>query len=60
VQMLRRAFEATMKDKELLAEVEKARMTPAPVTSDELEKVVQGIFNLEPAMVEKLKDILLK
>jgi tripartite-type tricarboxylate transporter receptor subunit TctC len=60
VQMLRKAFEATMKDKELLAEVEKARMTPMPVTSDELEKVVQGIFNLDPAMVEKLRDILLK
>ena len=60
VQMLRRAFEATMKDKEFLADVEKARMTPGPVTSEELEKVVQGIFNLDPAMVEKLKDILLK
>ena len=60
VQMLRRAFEATMKDKEFLADTEKARMTTMPVTGEELEKVVHGIFNLDSAIVEKLKDILLK
>ena len=60
VQMLRRAFEATMKDKEFLADTEKARMTTMPVASGELEKVVQGIFDLDPAMVDKLKEILFK
>jgi hypothetical protein len=32
VQMLRRAFEATMKDKEFLADTEKARMTWSPMS----------------------------
>jgi len=35
-------------------------MTTAPVASGELEKVVQGIFDLDPAMVDKLKEILFK
>jgi len=60
VQMLRKAFEATMKDKEFLADTEKAKMTTAPVASGELEKVVPGIFDLDPAMVDKLKEILFK
>jgi tripartite-type tricarboxylate transporter receptor subunit TctC len=60
VQTLRKAFEATLKDKEFLADTDKAKMTTAPVTSGELEKVVQGIFDLDPVMVEKLKEILFK
>lgn len=60
VQILRTAFEATMKDREFLAEVEKTRMTAKPVTHEELEKAIHGTFNLDPGMVEKLKDILLK
>lgn len=60
IQMLRNAFEATMKDKEFLAEVEKTRMTAMPITAEGLEKAIHGIFNLDPAMVDKLKDILLK
>ena len=60
VQILRNAFEATMRDKDFLAEVEKTRMTSKPVTYEELEKAIHGIFDLNPAMVDKLKDVLLK
>ena len=60
VQMLRNAFEATIRDKQFLAEVEKTRMTAMPISAGELEKAIHGIFNLDPAMVDRLKDILLK
>jgi len=60
VQILRKAFQETMKDKEFLAEMKKANMGLDPVTGDELAKNVAEIFRLDPAMLAKLKDILFK
>jgi tripartite-type tricarboxylate transporter receptor subunit TctC len=60
VQILRKAFQETLKDKEFLAESEKAKLGLGPVDGDELENAVNGIFKLDPTMLAKLKDILYK
>ena len=47
VQILRRAFAQTMKDKDFLAEaVGKSKLDVDPVSGEEVEKIVSGLFNL--------------
>lgn len=60
VQILRKAFQETLKDREFLAETEKAKLDLKPVTGEELEKAVADIFKMEPRLVAKMKDILFK
>jgi tripartite-type tricarboxylate transporter receptor subunit TctC len=60
VQVLRNAFEETLKDKEFLAETEKMKLGLNPFGGEELEKTVTGIFKLDPALLAKMKDILFK
>ena len=57
VETLRRALQETFKDKECIAEGEKSQLPFIPVTAEELEKVVAGLFKLDPAMIAKLKVI---
>jgi tripartite-type tricarboxylate transporter receptor subunit TctC len=58
VQILRKAFQETLKDKAFLAEAERAKLTFDPVTGDELEKMVTDLFTLDAALLAKLKTIL--
>ena len=58
VQILRKAFQETLKDPAFLAEAQKAKLTLDPLTGEELERLVAEIFTLDPALVAKLKDIL--
>lgn len=58
LQILRRAFMKTMEDPEFLAETKKANMDVDPVSGEELEKVVNGFFKLDPAIIGKLKEVL--
>lgn len=58
LQILRRAFMETMRDAAFLAEAKKARLDIEPVAGEELQQIVREVFKLEPALVEKLKDIL--
>ncbi|HEX2931009.1 MAG TPA: hypothetical protein VHV54_14905, partial [Candidatus Binatia bacterium] len=58
VELLRRAFEATMKDPDFLADSKKANLDLDPVTGPEMERLVAGIFKLDPALAAKLKAIL--
>ena len=60
VQILRKAFLETMKDKEFLAENEKSKLEMDPVSGEDLERVVNGIFKSDPALLAKLKDIFFK
>jgi len=60
VQILRKAFQATLKDPAFLAETEKAKLSLDPVTGEELEKMVGELFTLDAALLVKLKDILYK
>lgn len=58
VEILRKAFQATLKDPEFLADAKKARLDIEPVTGAEMEKKVARLFQLSPAIVAKLKEIL--
>ncbi|HEU4340261.1 MAG TPA: tripartite tricarboxylate transporter substrate-binding protein [Candidatus Binatia bacterium] len=60
VAMLRRGFMDTMKDGEFSAELKKARLDVDPVPGEELEKIINDSFKLDPALIGKLKDIFYK
>jgi tripartite-type tricarboxylate transporter receptor subunit TctC len=57
-QTLRKAFMATMNDKEFLAEAKKSKLDIDPVRGEEVERLVAGLFKMEATMVAKLRDIL--
>ena len=59
VEILRKAFQDTMKDPDFLADAAKSRLDIDPVTGTELENLVRGLFKLSPSMISKLKTILL-
>lgn len=58
VQVLRKAFAATLKDPEFVAEAKKASLEIDPLTGEEVEKIVAGMFDLSPATVTKLAAVL--
>ena len=58
VQLLRKAFSDTLKDTEFLTEARKSNLDVNAVSGEEIEKIVAGLFKLEPAMVAKLKEVL--
>ena len=47
-----------MRDAELLAEADKAKIDIKPVSGEELEKSVLNVLQLEPGLVAELKDII--
>ncbi len=58
VETLRKAFTATMKDSEFLAEAVKAKLDINPLDGAELERNVKEVFNLDPTLILKVKEIL--
>jgi tripartite-type tricarboxylate transporter receptor subunit TctC len=52
---LRRAFDAAMKDPDLLAEAEKMKVGVSPMPGEELQKLVAEVSNLSPALLEKVR-----
>jgi tripartite-type tricarboxylate transporter receptor subunit TctC len=58
VEILRRAFMSTMKDPEFLAEADKAKLDINPLDGATLETNVKEVFNLDPMLVPRLKEIL--
>jgi len=56
--ILRKAFTETMKDPEFIADAKKSRLDLSPLSGEELEKTVLEIYDAEPDVVAKLKDIL--
>lgn len=60
VALLRKAFMATLKDPEFIADATKANLDLNPLSGEDLEKTVREIYDAEPAVVERLKEILLK
>ncbi len=58
VEILRKAFMDTMKDPEFLADAEKAKLDINPLDGAALEKAVREVFNVDPTLVPKLKEIL--
>lgn len=57
VQILRKAFMDTLKDKEFLAEAEKSKLDVDPIPAEQVEKIIANLFKLEPALLAKLKQI---
>jgi tripartite-type tricarboxylate transporter receptor subunit TctC len=55
VAALRRAFDATMKDPDFLAEAERQIMEITPMGGEALQQLVTGIVNAPPAVVEKIR-----
>ena len=58
VQILRTAYLDTMKDPEFLADAKKAKLDLNPDDGAGLERNVKEIFDLEPSLAAKLKEIL--
>ena len=58
MQILRKAFMDTMKDPEFLADATKAKLDINPLDGAELEKDVKEVFNLDPALIPRAKEIL--
>ena len=59
VQILQKAFQATMKDPEFLEDAKKSKLDIDPVNAEEIEKAVAGIKKLSPDMLAKLRDVIL-
>jgi tripartite-type tricarboxylate transporter receptor subunit TctC len=55
VETLRRAFDATMKDPEFLAEAERTKLTVGPLPGEELQKLVADVAAISPAILEKVR-----
>ena len=58
VNTVRRAFDAAMKDPELLAEVNKAKLDFEPATGEEIAKIVAQTANVEASVIERMQKII--
>jgi tripartite-type tricarboxylate transporter receptor subunit TctC len=58
VRTLQRAFIDTLKDPQLLAEAEKAKLEIDPVDGPGIEKMVNGLYEIDPAIVNRVKQLL--
>jgi tripartite-type tricarboxylate transporter receptor subunit TctC len=59
VEVLRKAFDETLKDSDFLAEAEKANIVTHPVPGKELEEIVAGFAKLPSDLLVKLRGSLL-
>ena len=58
VEILRSAFEATMKDAAFLAEAEKNGMSVEPMSGPELQATIERAYAASPAIVERTAEVL--
>ena len=58
VAALRRAFDAMMKDKDFIADVEKAKAEFSPMTGERLQKVIADTASVSPAVVARMRKLL--
>lgn len=58
VQILRKAFQATMKDREFLAEAEKSKLDINPLDGEEVERIVSNMQKLSPLALTKIKEVI--
>lgn len=56
--VLRNAFNATMKDKEFIAEIAKANLELQPLTGAEVQTIARNLYQTDPNLVGKLREIL--
>jgi hypothetical protein len=55
---LRRAFDATMKDPQFMAEADKAKMDISPMTGEESQVIADSIVNTPPDVIAYAQEIL--
>lgn len=60
VRILRDALQATVRDPAFLAEAQRARIEVDPVSGEEIERLVDGLFKLDPAFAARLRVVLLE
>ncbi len=53
VTILRRAFDATMKDKAFIAEADRLRIDVEPVTGEAMQKIVQRIGTFQRPVIDR-------
>jgi len=58
VQLLRKAFMDTMNDPEFLADAKKSKLVLDPISGEEVQKMIAGMFKLPPALINRLKEAL--
>jgi tripartite-type tricarboxylate transporter receptor subunit TctC len=58
VAALRRAFDATVRDPEFLADADKSQMDIVPMTGEDAQKIADAIVNTPPAVVARAKLLL--
>jgi tripartite-type tricarboxylate transporter receptor subunit TctC len=58
VQLLRKAFDSTLKDPEFLADAKKSRLNVDAVGPEAIEKDIANLFKLDPSLISKFKEIL--
>lgn len=58
VQILRQAFQATMKDREFLAEAEKSKLDISPLDGEDVERIVSDIQKLSPSVLARIKEVI--
>lgn len=59
IELLRRAFNATMKDPEFLAEMKKSRLEVNPLNGGEMENIVKKLFQMDAKNVAKIREVLI-
>ena len=57
--MLRSAFNATMKDPEFVAEMKKSRLEINPLTGAEMDGIVRKLFQMDAKNVAKIREVLI-
>jgi len=60
LEALRRGFMDTVRDSQFLADAGKAKLDIKPEEGAAIQRRIEGMFGLEPSLVVKLRDILLK
>jgi len=55
---LQKAFISTLKDAQLLAEAQKAKLEINPIDGPGIEKMVNGLYDIDPAIVKQVKALL--
>ena len=57
INLLRSAFAATMRDKDFLADAEKARIDITPSSGERVQKVVERLYATPKAVVERAREL---
>jgi tripartite-type tricarboxylate transporter receptor subunit TctC len=58
VRVLQKAFMDTLKDSQFRSEAEKAKLEIEPIDGPGIEKMVKGLYGMEPAIINRVKQIL--